>query len=742
VEVFGGKGAWIDRALPDGQIKRLAHYPADATMLEEVTARWDQSTALGQGPSRRAIRSGFPVVVSDIAADPSLASWRELFLRYRIASLASFPLTSRDETFGVLGVLSDDAAFFSAHRVELFTAFAHQAAAALENARLHGETTDRLDQLESLSKIDLAISSSLDLKITLGVILDQVTARLRVDAADILLLRPPTQMLEYAAGRGFREIRISAARLRLGEKYAGRVASERRTIFIPDLRETQATSHQEAEATPERFLTYLVTREQFVSYAAAPLAAKGQVVGVLEVYNRIAMDPDPTWLAFLEAVAGQAAIAVDNATLFDNLQRSNRDLARAYDTTLEGWSRAMDLRDKETEGHTQRVTDLTVRLGRAMGLREDQVVQLRRGALLHDIGKMGIPDAILLKPDALTTDEWTRMRRHPEHARDLLQPIEYLRPALAIPYAHHEKWDGSGYPQGLRGDQIPLEARIFAIVDVWDALTSDRPYRPAWSKDKALTYPRAKWQALRPEGHRAIRQADWNGNFCVHRLKAATMPVGKRPVSVSGGTPASWCAVCRTRALRAESSRLLACRLVRALDSGTAWSWTRTPHRPMGRRPPALRCRRLTVPLDRLANSPWNVLPNLGLASAPCAPISQAQPLSRSPLPLTSWRHHLEVCDIRQRASQGAVVARVAKPTSQARKRRGGTDRGTAEDDPFAGQHRAEGLRGPLGHPLFLAAHPLVGRGLARHRTDLDRLDRPDCLLYPGGPIRHPPVAP
>ena len=489
VEVFGGKGAWIGRAVHDGRIKWLAHYPIDATQFEEVTARWDESTSQGQGPSGRAIRSGFPVIVSDIAGDPNLASWRDLFLQYGIASFASFPLTSRDETFGVLTVLSDDAAFFSAHRAELFSAFAHQAAAALENARLHAETTDRLDQLESLSKIDLTISSSLDLKITLGVILDQVTARLRVDAADILLLRSPTQMLEYAAGRGFRETRMSGARLRLGDEYAGRVASERRTLLIPDLRETQATSPQ--EAAPERFLTYLVTQEQFVSYAAAPLVAKGQVLGVLEVYHRTALDPeDPMWLAFLEAVAGQAAIAVDNATLFDNLQRSNRDLARAYDTTLEGWSRAMDLRDKETEGHTQRVTDLTVRLARAIGMREDQVLHLRRGALLHDIGKMGISDAILFKPDKLTAEEWTRMRRHPEYARDLLQAVEYLRPALAIPYAHHEKWDGSGYPQGLRGEQIPLEARIFAVVDVWDALTSERPYRPAWSREQALTYIR------------------------------------------------------------------------------------------------------------------------------------------------------------------------------------------------------------------------------------------------------------
>jgi GAF domain-containing protein/HAMP domain-containing protein len=493
VEVFGGKGAWIGRALSDGRIQRMAYYPIDATLLEEITltVRWDESSQLGQGPSGRAIRSGFPVIVSDIAADASIASWREVFLRDRIASLATFPLTSRDKTFGVIGILSDDAGFFSADRVELFSAFAHQAAAALENARLHAETAERVEQLESLSQIDLAISSSLDLKITLGVILDQVTSRLRVDAADILLLRPHTQVLEFAAGRGFREeTRISGAHVRLGDEYAGRVVLERRTINVPDLREPQTTSPLAPGTAPERFLTYLIARERFVSYAAAPLMAKGQVLGVLEVYHRTPLDPDPAWLAFLEAVAGQTAIAVDNATLFDNLQRSNIELARAYDTTLEGWTRAMDLRDKETEGHTQRVTDLTVRLARAMGMREDQLVHVRRGALLHDIGKMGIPDAILLKPDSLTDEEWTRMRRHPEHARDLLQPIAHLRPALAIPYMHHEKWDGSGYPQGLRGEEIPLEARIFAIVDAWDALTSDRPSRPAWSKEKALAFIR------------------------------------------------------------------------------------------------------------------------------------------------------------------------------------------------------------------------------------------------------------
>ena len=171
-----------------------------------------------------------------------------------------------------------------------------------------------------------------------------------------------------------------------------------------------------------------------------------------------------------------------------NLEQAHTELKAAYDATIEGWSRAMDLRDRETEGHTQRVTQLTLKLAEAAGMDHNELVHIRRGALLHDMGKLGVPDAILLKPDKLTDDEWAFMRRHPQLAYDMLHPIEYLRPALDIPFCHHEKWDGTGYPRKLKGNEIPLAARIFAIVDVWDAVTSDRPYRPAWQKEVALMY--------------------------------------------------------------------------------------------------------------------------------------------------------------------------------------------------------------------------------------------------------------
>lgn len=180
------------------------------------------------------------------------------------------------------------------------------------------------------------------------------------------------------------------------------------------------------------------------------------------------------------------------ATAFNDmveaLEKSNRELMDAYNSTLEGWSKALEMRDEDTEGHTQRVTDLTVRLARRLGFSDDDLVQIKRGALLHDIGKMGIPDRILNKPGPLSEEEWEIMRKHPIYAYQMLSPISYLRPALAIPCCHHERWDGSGYPLGWKGQDIPLPARIFAVVDVWDALRSDRPYRKAWPEERVMEH--------------------------------------------------------------------------------------------------------------------------------------------------------------------------------------------------------------------------------------------------------------
>jgi PAS domain S-box-containing protein/putative nucleotidyltransferase with HDIG domain len=337
----------------------------------------------------------------------------------------------------------------------------------------------RLERLDTLHAIDQIITSSLDLHVTLGEVINHVMAQFQVDAADILLLNPHTLMLEYATGRGFRIHKIQESRLRLGEGTAGLAALEHRSIVIPDLRDDGNGFAWRA----------LIEEEGFVSYHAVPLIAKGQVKGVLDLLHRTPLTLDAEQLAFLEAIAVQAAIAIDNATLFDELQRSNIELTLAYDATLEGWARALDLRNEATERHTMRVTEITMRLARAMHINEKDLVHIRRGALLHDIGKIGVPDSILLKPGPLTAEEQEVIRRHPVNAFNMLQPIAYLRPALDIPYCHHERWDGTGYPRGLKGEQIPLAARIFAVADIWDALYAmDRPYRKGLPKEEVREY--------------------------------------------------------------------------------------------------------------------------------------------------------------------------------------------------------------------------------------------------------------
>jgi PAS domain S-box-containing protein/putative nucleotidyltransferase with HDIG domain len=340
----------------------------------------------------------------------------------------------------------------------------------------------QLARLTALRAIDLVIGANFDLNLSLSEILIHVMIELGIDASDILILNHSSQTLEFGYERGFRTTTIRQKQVRLGESYAGRAALERQLVQVPNLK----------DESNNKFMNALLKDEEFMCYYGVPLIAKGEVKGVLEVFHRSLLEPDADWFDYLYILAGQAAIAIENSSLFENLQRSNSELTLAYNETIEGWSRALDLRDKETEFHTQRVTEMALKLASAFGLNEAELVQVRWGALLHDIGKMGVPDGILHKPGPLTADEWMTMKKHPTFAYELLSPIRYLRLALDIPYCHHEKWDGNGYPRGLIGDQIPLVARIFAVVDVWDALSSDRPYRPAWAEEKVREHIRGE----------------------------------------------------------------------------------------------------------------------------------------------------------------------------------------------------------------------------------------------------------
>ena len=345
---------------------------------------------------------------------------------------------------------------------------------------LNSQLQRRLDQVKALYEIDRAIASGNELTSTLGVVLDQAIARLGISAAAVRISEGDPLELAYVAHRGYSAGTVVSQSPRVDERSpAGRAVLERRPKIVLDLREC-------GDAPPEAACS-----ESLQAYAAFPLLVQGEVRGVLEVGHRAPLAPDTGWIEFLQDLTGQAALAVDAATRAERRRRAYVELTQAFEATLEGWSRAVDHRDHETEGHSRRVTEMTTRLARELGVGDDQLVQVRRGALLHDIGKMGVIESILRKPGPLSDDEWVAIRTHPQRAVEMLAPIPYLRAAMDIPYCHHELWDGSGYPRGLKGEQIPLAARIFTAVDIWDALSHDRPFRAAWPREQVETHLRA-----------------------------------------------------------------------------------------------------------------------------------------------------------------------------------------------------------------------------------------------------------
>jgi len=454
------------------ELNLIASADSDANQLSKARLHQD-----GSGLVWKAIKSRQVINTPDVRSIPGhVPNWRAA------RAELTLPLSVRGQVIGAMDVQCALPNAFNAENVRLMSVFAERVTLALEHVRLYTGVARRIQDLASLREIDQAISSSFNIRFTLGVLLDQVIQRLGVDAADVLLFSPVTQTLRYSHGIGFRTQALQHIDLRMDDACAGRAVRERQVITVLDLNKNSTGMKRAA----------VFQTESFVAYMGAPLIAKGEVRGVLEIFQCKARTLDQEQQAFLEMLAGQAAIAIESAELFENLQASNAELTMAYDETIEGWSHAMDLRDEETEGHTQRVTRLTQQLAGSMGFNIEELVNVKRGALLHDIGKLGVSDAILLKPGPLTDEEWEVMRKHPQFAYDMLAPITYLRRAIEIPYCHHEKWDGTGYPRGLKGEQIPQAARIFAVVDVWDALTSDRPYRKAWSKRKALSYIRAQ----------------------------------------------------------------------------------------------------------------------------------------------------------------------------------------------------------------------------------------------------------
>jgi PAS domain S-box-containing protein len=373
-----------------------------------------------------------------------------------------------------------------------FTDITDRKNAEIIRNQLFDDSQRRLKRISSLREIDEEISSSSELSSTLDKIVNNLLVHLEADAVDVLLLDENENTFYYADSIGFDTERIKNARVKFGGSFAGIAAETRGVVHFSDL---------ENEDVDEAFRS-LLKEESIKSYYGVALVAKEKIVGVLELYLRKDFEPDNEWLDFFQTLAGQAALAIENAQLVAGMESTNKELSQvnsdlilananlmsAYDATIESLTRALNLRDYETEDHSRRVSIMMLELSDLMGFSPEERIHINRGTLLHDIGKMGVPDAILRKPGLLTPDERKIMEQHPVFAYDLLKSIDYLKPALSIPHLHHEKWDGTGYPHGLKGEDIPLSARLFALVDVFDALTSDRPYRKAWSIEKTCEY--------------------------------------------------------------------------------------------------------------------------------------------------------------------------------------------------------------------------------------------------------------
>lgn len=393
--------------------------------------------------------------------------------------LAVFPLSISEKKLGVL-VLGKDHPI-PTEELTAYTTIVDMISSAIDRLDLFVRTESQLKKMESLHAVDQTITGVFDFNVVAKIILNEVVKHLGADAADILILNSVMNSLDYAGSIGYRERKIASSQIPLSTSIAGSVLLDRKVMKVPDL-----------DQTPLNFTQRDFHNEKFHAYFAFPLIAKGKPVGVLEVFYRQPFYPDYDWFSYLEIIISQTAVAYDSYRMYSDLQQVKQNIMSSYHATLESWSSSLELQAAESPGHIRKVTDQTIELAKIIGASDDELARIERGALLHDIGKIGIMDQILLKKAELTEEEWREIKRHPQIARDMLSNIQLLKESMDIPYSHHENWDGSGYPQGLKGEDIPLAARIFAVVDTFDALISDRPFRSAWPKEEAIEFLRSQ----------------------------------------------------------------------------------------------------------------------------------------------------------------------------------------------------------------------------------------------------------
>jgi PAS domain S-box-containing protein len=468
---------------------------ASGEKLSVAIGRGVMAALTGQRLTSRAgvigavLSTGQPVINNEPIRDTYLSVFVDMSaIRYA----ACIPLIVQESKIGVLWIGRTLTAKimepYTQEEIALLCAIGEISANSIHRTTLHEQTRRNAEQMKAISLAGNTLAEVLELS-DIYERLNESLHKLFPDLSSVFisLYDPVTDLVkcEFGIQDGNRLDLFNLPMIRIeptGRGSKSEVIRTRKPLIVNDLQPRQTKMNT----------SFLVGTQGHAPQSGiyAPMITKGEILGVIQVQSYKINRFSPSDAELLCMIGNIAAVAIQNARLIDNLEVKNLELVQSYDATLQGWSNALELRDQETEGHSERVVQLTVQVATRMGISLENMVHIRRGALLHDIGKIGIPDSILNKPGPLTEQEWGIMKRHPVYAYELLRHIGYLRPAIEIPYCHHEKWDGSGYPRGLKGENIPIAARIFTIADVWDALRNDRPYRKAWSASETIAYIR------------------------------------------------------------------------------------------------------------------------------------------------------------------------------------------------------------------------------------------------------------
>lgn len=441
--------AWIARVDTDNFVQWIAHWPPGPSIHSFPSQFVD-----------KAIQFGTPVTFQD---------------HQELISGGVFPLLHEGQAIGLIGLLSRQTDYFKPGTMAWINALV----SVISDSFLRQEN-DRKEKDAVEHSISRILQSSIDIQDPLPAVLALLADAVKADAATVLRYNPSLRRFDLLAPHGLNAPALAKLKLYFETGLAGRFVEERQPIWVEDILTSKLRSRSIGQLTEEGFRSYL----------ALPLIGHNDFLGILEFFWSRIPDIQIQDMEFLQRVTEQISLTMERSAIVRDLRRSNEGLISTYNAMIEGLSRALELRDIETEGHTRRVSVLMMRFGEHMQIPSTQWDAIKQGALLHDIGKLGIPDAILLKPGSLTQREREVMQQHAMYGYNILAPIINLRQTLDIALYHHERWDGSGYPYSLVGEQIPLVARLFAVVDVFDALTSDRPYRPAWSHQQAVEYLR------------------------------------------------------------------------------------------------------------------------------------------------------------------------------------------------------------------------------------------------------------